>query len=89
LLQGRNLERVGVLERDKATARLEYAGVPLWSGPERERGREKHESGERGDGFAASVTGNTLGRMKTRRATTSLPTLTGAREAQLPGAKMP
>lgn len=83
---GRNLEKAGALERENATARLEYAEVPFWSGPERERGRRKHGSGARGDGFAASYAGNTLGRMKTRRATTSFPTLNGEREAQLPGA---
>jgi len=58
-------------ERQRHCRVWKNAEVPSWSGPERERGRSKHESGARGDGLAADCAGKALGRLKTKRAMNS------------------
>jgi hypothetical protein len=73
LTHGKNLGRVGSLARDKATTE---SGKTLWCSAgkdSKESGSaRKHVSGSGSDGCPLDLGGNTLGRMKTRRATTSL-----------------
>jgi hypothetical protein len=76
-IHGKNLGRVGSLERDHATSDL---GNTLWcTGPEvsRENCRfGKRASGWGSDGCAPRSAGKALGRMKTRRAQASATTPT-------------